>query len=368
MFPKLVLPDARLSLEWRQLNSGACGTHRMTSRSSVLVTGGAGFIGSHFIRDWLAAESAPIVNLDKLTYAADAGNLREAAGDARYVFVRGDIADPDVVAALLRKHQPGAVVNFAAETHVDRSIREAADFVQTNVAGTFRLLDAVRAYWQGMEAGARNSFRFLHVSTDEVYGSLAAGEPPFRETTPYAPNNPYSASKASSDHLVRAWHQTHGLPAVTINCSNNYGPRQNTEKFVPLLITRALASRRLPIYGDGANVRDWIYVRDACAALRLALAKGEAGQTYNLGTGIGTSNVEMARGICSMLDELRPMAGGRHHESLIEFVADRPGHDRRYVVDSSRLRSLTGWKPEESLESGLRKTVVSYLEACGYAT
>lgn len=328
---------------------------------AILVTGGAGFIGSHFIRGWLAAETGVVVNLDNLTYAADAAGLDELTADARHVFVRGDIGDEALVSRLLKKHLPAAVVNFAAETHVDRSIREAAGFIQTNVVGTLGLLEAVRKHWHVLDPRSREHFRLLHVSTDEVYGSLHPGAAAVHERSAYAPNNPYSASKAASDHLVRAWHHTHGLPTITLNCSNHFGPRQNPEKLIPLLITRGMMRQRLPIYGDGTHERDWLYVADGCAAMRLALAKGTTGESYTVGTGTGTSNLEIAQRICRLLDALAPIGGGMRHESLIEFVDDRPGHDRRYAVDSAKLRTLTGWEPAESLDSGLRKTVEWYL-------
>lgn len=326
--------------------------------SAILVTGGAGFIGSQFIRDWLAAAAGPVVNLDALTYAVDMPGLRELATLPGYTFVRGDIGDDALVAGLLAKYRPAAVVNFAAETHVDRSIAQPTGFIQTNVVGTMRLLEAVLRYWLALDAGpAKERFRFMQVSTDEVFGSLRAGDPPFSDKSSHAPNNPYAASKASADHLVRAWNHTYGLPSITLNCSNHYGPRQNAEKFVPLLIERGLARAPMPIYGDGANERDWLYVADGCAAMRLALLKGEAGARYTIGSGIGTANLGIARKVCALLDEIDPMDGEARHESLIRFVHDRPGHDRRYVVDAARLRSL-GWAPVESIDSGLRKTIL----------
>ncbi len=328
--------------------------------SAILVTGGAGFIGSHFIREWLAAGAGPVVNLDALTYASDVSGVQELAEDPRHYFVRGDIGDEPLVASLLAKYRPVAVVNFAAETHVDRSIRQPAGFIQTNVVGTMRLLETVRRYWAA-PGSHQDRFRFIQISTDEVYGSLKEGRAPFDEQSAYSPNNPYSASKASADHLVRSWNRTYGFPSITLNCSNHYGPRQNQEKFIPLLIERGIAGEQMPIYGDGSNERDWLYVADGCTAMSLALLNGVAGETYTIGTGVSTPNIEVARKICGLLDELRPLDGGASHESLIQFVPDRPGHDRRYAVDSARLRELTGWKPSESMDSGLRKTVIWHL-------
>ncbi|HEX4984497.1 MAG TPA: dTDP-glucose 4,6-dehydratase [Burkholderiales bacterium] len=332
------------------------------TQTSILVTGGAGFIGANFVRQWLAAEPDAVVNLDKLTYAGNLASLRDVESSPGYAFARADIGDYDAVHALLVRWRPRAVVNFAAESHVDRSIHGPGEFVQTNLVGTFRLLEAVRAYWASLPAGDAEAFRFLHVSTDEVYGSLEPGDAPFSERTPYAPNSPYSASKAGSDHLVRAYHHTYGLPTITTNCSNNYGPYQFPEKLVPLMILNALAGKPLPVYGDGMNVRDWLYVGDHCAALRLALARGRPGATYNVGGDSERANIDVVRTLCRLLDEMRPAAGGKPYASLIAFVADRPGHDRRYAVDASRSHAELGWKPQETFESGLRKTVRWYLD------
>jgi dTDP-glucose 4,6-dehydratase len=327
----------------------------------ILVTGGAGFIGANFVLDWLGSESAGIVNLDKLTYAGNLGNLQSVRNDPRHLFVRGDICDPGLVTGLLERHRPSAIVHFAAESHVDRSIHGPEDFVQTNVVGTFRLLEAARAYFSKLSAGDREAFRFLHVSTDEVYGSLGPGDPAFSESSPYAPNSPYSASKAASDHLARAYFHTYGLPIVTTNCSNNYGPYQFPEKLIPVVILNALAGKRLPIYGDGKQVRDWLYVNDHCSAVRLALAKGKPGEVYNVGGASEQTNITVVEQVCAILDELRPRPSGKH-ESLIEFVKDRPGHDRRYAIDASKITRELGWKRTESFDSGLRKTVTWYLD------
>ena len=332
------------------------------TQTSIIVTGGAGFIGANFVLQWIATESATVVNLDKLTYAGNPASLRAVDANPGYVFVRGDIGDFDAVSTLLAQRKPVAVVNFAAESHVDRSIHGPGEFVQTNLIGTFQLLEAVRGYWSALPDEARRRFRFLHVSTDEVYGSLQAGEAPFTERTPYAPNSPYSASKAGSDHLVRAYHHTYGLPTITTNCSNNYGPYQFPEKLIPLVILNALGGKPLPVYGDGMNVRDWLYVGDHCTAMRLALAKGRPGETYNIGGNNERTNIDVVRSICRILDELRPAANGKPHESLITFVADRPGHDRRYAIDASKSSAELGWKPVETFESGIRKTVRWYLD------
>jgi len=332
----------------------------MSSRA-ILVTGGAGFIGSNFVLDWLASEQSPVVNLDKLTYAGNLGNLASVANDPRHVFVKGDINDRALVAKLLRQHEPGAIVHFAAESHVDRSIHGPADFVQTNVIGTFSLLEEARAYWSEMKEPERSLFRFLHVSTDEVYGSLGPGDPAFTETTPYAPNSPYAASKAASDHLVRSYHHTYGLPAVTTNCSNNYGPYQFPEKLIPLMIVNAVQGKPLPVYGDGLNVRDWLNVGDHCAAVRLVLKKGRTGETYNIGGNAEKTNLEVVKTICAALDEFRPSSLITHHSSLITHVADRPGHDRRYAMDATKIQRELGWAPRERFETGLRKTVEWYL-------
>ncbi len=325
----------------------------------ILVTGGAGFIGANFVLDWLAVRGEPVVNLDKLTYAGNLGNLASLSGDARHVFVRGDIGDRPLVEALLAQHRPRAIVNFAAESHVDRSIHGPADFVETNVVGTFNLLDAARAWWSALPSAERQNFRFLHVSTDEVYGSLGADEPGFAETTAYAPNSPYSASKAASDHLVRAWHHTYGLPTLTTNCSNNYGPRQFPEKLIPLMIVNAIAGKALPVYGDGKNVRDWLYVGDHCAAIRAVIAGGRPGETYNIGGNAEMKNLDVVRSICALLAEERP---GPDYGAQVQFVADRPGHDRRYAIDPTRIRNELDWSPAESFESGMRRTIRWYLD------
>jgi dTDP-glucose 4,6-dehydratase len=328
----------------------------------LLVTGGAGFIGSNFVLSTLAATGEPVVNLDKLTYAGNLANLESLHGDARHVFVKGDICDRALVRGLLEKHRPRAVVHLAAESHVDRSIEGPAPFVQTNVIGTFALLEEARAYWTGLPAPERAAFRFLHVSTDEVYGSLAPEDPAFSETTPYAPNSPYSASKAGSDHLVRAYWHTYGLPALITNCSNNYGPRQFPEKLIPLMIHQALAGKPLPVYGDGQNVRDWLYVLDHCAALRAVLERGRPGEVYNVGGNAEMKNIDLVKTLCALLDDARPRTGGSYAD-LISFVKDRPGHDRRYAIDARKIQRELGWQPEESFASGLRKTVRWYLEA-----
>ena len=324
----------------------------------ILVTGGAGFIGANFVLDWLAATGEPVVNLDLLTYAGNLGNLKSLANDARHEFVRGDIGDGALVPALLAKHRPRAIVNFAAETHVDRSIHGPAAFIETNIVGTFGLLDATRAWWTALTKAERESFRFVHVSTDEVYGSLSPADPAFRETTPYAPNSPYSASKAAADHLVRAYHHTYGLPTLTTNCSNNYGPRQFPEKLIPLMIVNALAGRALPVYGDGRNVRDWLYVGDHCSAIRAVMERGRVGETYNIGGNAEMQNLDVVRTLCALLALEAP---GRDYAAQIAFVKDRPGHDRRYAIDCAKLVRETGWGPVETFESGMRKTVRWYL-------
>ncbi|MDE2358803.1 MAG: dTDP-glucose 4,6-dehydratase [Betaproteobacteria bacterium] len=324
----------------------------------ILVTGGAGFIGSNFVLDWLAAHDEPVVNLDKLTYAGNLRSLAGLAGDARHIFVRGDIGDADVVSALLERHRPRAIVNLAAETHVDRSIRSPRAFVDANVVGTFTLLECVRTWWQTLPAGERAAFRFLHVSTDEVYGSLGLADPAFSEATPFAPNSPYAASKAASDHLVRAWHHTYGLPTLTTNCSNNYGPRQFPEKLIPLMIVNALAGKPLPVYGDGQNVRDWLYVGDHCSAIRAVLARGRPGETYNVGGNAETRNIDVVRTLCRLLAARVP---GRDFTAQVTFVADRPGHDRRYAIDATKIRGELGWAPAETFESGMAKAVDWYL-------
>lgn len=325
----------------------------------ILVTGGAGFIGANFVLDWLATESSPVVNLDKLTYAGNPANLSPLKGDSRYVFVQGDINDRKLVAGLLKKHQPQAIVHFAAESHVDRSILGPGEFVQTNVVGTFSLLEEARAYWGALAEPAKSRFRFLHVSTDEVYGSLSSTDPAFSETTPYAPNSPYAASKAASDHLVRAYHHTYGLPVITTNCSNNYGPLQFPEKLIPLMILNALNGKPLPVYGDGKNVRDWLYVGDHCAGIRAALAKGRPGETYNIGGNSEKTNLEVVHAVCAILDELHP--AGAPHARLITFVQDRAGHDWRYAINAEKIRSELGWEPAKTFAAGLRETVQWYL-------
>jgi dTDP-glucose 4,6-dehydratase len=326
----------------------------------ILVTGGAGFIGVNFVRDWLAAIGEPVVNLDALTYAGNLASLGDVMDDARHVFVRGDICDRALVDRLIATHRPRAIVHFAAESHVDRSIHGPGAFVRTNVEGTFTLLEAARAHWNTLPAGEREAFRFLQVSTDEVYGSLGPSDPAFSERNAYEPNSPYSASKAGSDHLVRAWHHTYGLPVLTTNCSNNYGPYQFPEKLIPLVIVNALAGKPLPIYGDGMNVRDWLYVGDHCSGIRAVLERGRVGETYNIGGWNEMPNIEIVRTICRLLDELRPDPAGPH-ERLITFVKDRPGHDRRYAIDASKIHRELGWKPEQTFTSGIRKTVQWYL-------
>lgn len=328
----------------------------------ILVTGGAGFIGTNFVFDWLAGEGSGVVNLDKLTYAGNRESLRPLDNDPRHAFVQGDIADFEAVSRLLRQYQPSAILHFAAESHVDRSIHGPEDFVQTNVLGTFRLLEAARAYYAELSGTARDAFRFLHVSTDEVYGSLGSADPAFSETTPYAPNSPYSASKAASDHLVRAYFHTYGLPTLTTNCSNNYGPYQFPEKLIPLMIRNALAGKPLPVYGDGLQVRDWLYVKDHCAAIRAVLRKGRPGETYNIGGNAEKPNIDVVRTVCRLLDELRPGSPITPHSSLITFVKDRPGHDRRYAIDARKVRTEIGWAPQETFESGMQKTVQWYLD------
>jgi len=352
---------------------------------TLLVTGGAGFIGANFVLDWLAASNEAVINLDKLTYAGNPETLASLQGDARHQLVQGDIGDTALVSHLLAEHQPRAVVNFAAESHVDRSIHGPGDFIETNIVGTFRLLEAVRGYWlqlpqENMDrfvprddgadviaSEARQSmvtqqgFRFLHVSTDEVYGSLAKGDPAFTETHRYEPNSPYSASKAASDHLVRAWHHTFGLPVLTTNCSNNYGPYHFPEKLIPLMIVNALAGKPLPVYGDGMQVRDWLYVKDHCSAIRRVLEAGRLGEVYNVGGWNEKPNIEIVKTVCALLDELRPRADGKPYAEQISYVTDRPGHDRRYAIDARKLEAELGWKPAETFETGIRKTVEWYL-------
>lgn len=329
---------------------------------SILVTGGAGFIGSNFILDWLSQSDEPVINLDKLTYAGNLENLTSLQGDARHVFAQGDIGDFALLSRLLTEHQPRAVVNFAAESHVDRSIHGPGEFIETNIVGTFQLLEAVRAYWGGLAEKAKSGFRLLHVSTDEVYGSLGKGDPAFTETHRYEPNSPYSASKAASDHLVRAYHHTYGLPVVTTNCSNNYGPYHFPEKLIPLMIVNALAGKPLPVYGDGQQIRDWLYVKDHCSAIRRVLADGRLGETYNIGGWNEKPNLEIVHTVCALLDELQPRADGQPYHKQITYVTDRPGHDRRYAIDARKLEQELGWKPAETFETGIRKTVAWYLE------
>ena len=329
---------------------------------TLLVTGGAGFIGSNFVLDWLARSDEPIVNLDKLTYAGNLENLASLKGDPRHIFVQGDIGDFDLVSRLLAEHQPRAVVNFAAESHVDRSIHGPGDFIQTNIVGTFQLLEAVRGYWGGLADDPKTGFRLLHVSTDEVYGSLGKDDPAFTETHRFEPNSPYSASKAASDHLVRAYHHTYGLPVLTTNCSNNYGPYHFPEKLIPLLIVNSLAGKPLPVYGDGQQIRDWLYVKDHCSAIRRVLEAGRVGETYNVGGWNEKPNLEIVHTVCALLDELRPRTDGKPYRDQITYVTDRPGHDRRYAIDARKLEHELGWKPAETFETGIRKTVQWYLD------
>lgn len=329
--------------------------------NTILVTGGAGFIGSNFILQWIEREGTPAVNLDRLTYAGNLRNLERVSSDRRYCFAHGDIGDRELVAKLLEDHRPRAVVHFAAESHVDRSILGPDDFIRTNVGGTFNLLEGTRTYWSALSESERASFRFLHVSTDEVYGSLLPTDPPFNERTAYAPNSPYSASKAASDHLVRAYHHTYHLPTLTTNCSNNYGPYQFPEKLIPLLILNARAGKPLPVYGDGQNVRDWLYVGDHCEAVRTVLAKGKPGEAYNVGGANEKNNLAIVESVCGLLDELCPSDPVVPHRQLITFVKDRPGHDRRYAIDARKIERELDWRPRETFESGLRKTVSWYL-------
>ena len=327
----------------------------------ILVTGGAGFIGSNFVLDWLAGSDEPVINLDKLTYAGNLENLAALQGNPNHVFVQGDLGDRALVDRLLAEHRPRAVLNFAAESHVDRSIHGPEDFIQTNILGTFRLLESVRAYWSALPADDKAAFRFLHVSTDEVYGTLSKEDPPFAEDNRYEPNSPYSASKAASDHLVRAWHHTYGLPVLTTNCSNNYGPYHFPEKLIPLMIVNALAGKNLPVYGDGMQIRDWLYVKDHCSAIRRVLEGGRLGETYNIGGWNEKPNIEIVQRVCALLDELRPKADGGSYASQITYVTDRPGHDRRYAIDARKIERELGWKPAETFETGIRKTVEWYL-------
>lgn len=332
----------------------------------ILVTGGAGFIGSNFVLQWLAQEQTDVINLDKLTYAGNPGNLASIASDRRYKFMQGDICDREMIAELLLTHRPRSIVHFAAESHVDRSIHGPDDFIRSNVNGTFSLLEESRAYWSGLEGAEKDAFRFLHVSTDEVYGSLSASDPAFTEQTQYAPNSPYSASKAASDHLVRAYFHTYGMPVLTTNCSNNYGPFQFPEKLIPLAILHAVNGKPIPVYGDGQNVRDWLFVTDHCEAIRLVLARGKTGETYNIGGENELKNLDVVNAICTTLDELRPQDPVVPHKNLVLFVRDRPGHDRRYAMNTGKIKSELGWRPRETFESGIRKTVQWYLDNEGW--
>jgi dTDP-glucose 4,6-dehydratase len=327
----------------------------------ILVTGGAGFIGSNFVLDWLSSCDGVVVNLDKLSYAGNLQNLASVQNDPRHIFVQGDIGDSTLVSALLAQHQPRAIVNFAAESHVDRSIHGPEAFVQNNIVGTFHLLESVRSYWSALADDGKALFRFLHVSTDEVYGSLSRDEPAFTEQHPHEPNSPYSASKAASDHLVRAWHHTYGLPVLTTNCSNNYGPYHFPEKLIPLVIVNALDGKPLPVYGDGQQIRDWLYVTDHCSAIRRVLQAGRVGETYNVGGWNEKANLTIVQTICALLDRLQPRADGKPYRDQITFVTDRPGHDRRYAIDARKLERELGWKPTETFESGIEKTVQWYL-------
>ena len=328
----------------------------------ILVTGGAGFIGANFILDWLREGDEPVLNLDKLTYAGNPENLAALAGDPRYAFVQGDIGDRALIDQLLARHRPRAVINFAAESHVDRSIHGPGDFIQTNIVGTFILLEGLRAYFGSLSAAEQAAFRLLHVSTDEVYGSLAKEDPAFAESNRYEPNSPYSASKAASDHLVRAYHHTYGLPVLTTNCSNNYGPWQFPEKLIPLMFVNALAGKPLPIYGDGQQIRNWLYVSDHCAAIRCVLEKGRLGETYNIGGWNEKPNLDIVHAICALLDEMRPRADGKPYCEQITYVTDRPGHDRRYAIDARKIERELGWRPAETFASGIRKTIQWYLD------
>lgn len=334
----------------------------------ILVTGSAGFIGANFVLDWFAQSDERVVSLDKLTYAGNLENLAALKNDTRHTFVQGDISDTALVNQLLTKYQPRAVVNFAAESHVDRSIHGPEDFIQTNIVGTFHLLEAVRAYWSNLLDSEKFDFRFLHVSTDEVYGSLAKDEPAFSEVKRYEPNSPYSASKAASDHLVRAYHHTYGLPVLTTNCSNNYGPYHFPEKLIPLMIVNALAGKPLPVYGDGQQIRDWLYVKDHCSAIRRVLEQGKLGEVYNVGGWNEKANLDIVHTVCTLLDELRPRADGKSYSEQITFVTDRPGHDRRYAIDARKIEHELNWKPAETFETGIRKTVQWYLDNQGWVS
>ncbi len=328
----------------------------------ILVTGGAGFIGSNFVMDWLAQSDEPVLNLDKLTYAGNLQNLASLEGDSRHVFVQGDIGDKALVSSLLQQYRPRAILNFAAESHVDRSISGPDDFIQTNIVGTFNLLEATRGWWMSLPEQEKQDFRFLHVSTDEVYGSLAPDAPAFTEMHPYEPNSPYSASKAASDHLVRAYQHTYGLPTLTTNCSNNYGPYHFPEKLIPLMIVNALAGKPLPVYGDGMQIRDWLYVKDHCSAIRRVLEAGRVGETYNVGGWNEKANIDIVKLICERLDTLRPRTDGQSYAAQITYVTDRPGHDRRYAIDARKIERELGWKPQETFDTGIAKTIAWYLE------
>ena len=329
---------------------------------TILVTGGAGFIGGNFVLDWCQTENEKIINLDALTYAGNMDTLKSLQDNPQHIFVHGDIGNKTLVSKLLNEHKPRAILNFAAESHVDRSIHGPSDFIQTNIVGTFNLLEAVRTYWTSLEQDNKENFRFLHVSTDEVYGTLSHTDAPFSETDAYEPNSPYSASKAASDHLVRAWHHTYGLPVLTTNCSNNYGPYHFPEKLIPLVILNALAGKSLPIYGDGQQIRDWLFVKDHCAAIRRVLEAGQISETYNVGGWNEKTNLDVVHTICSLLDELKPHPEGRSYANQITYVTDRPGHDRRYAIDAHKIEKELGWKPYETFETGIRKTVQWYLE------
>jgi dTDP-glucose 4,6-dehydratase len=328
----------------------------------ILVTGGAGFIGANFVLDWLSSSDEPVINLDKLTYAGNLETLNSLVDDSRHIFVEGDIGDRELIGRLLQQYQPRAVINFAAESHVDRSIYGPEVFIQTNVVGTFNLLDVAKQYWCDLEKDARDAFRFLHVSTDEVYGSLSPSALAFTEEHKYEPNSPYSASKAASDHLVRAYYHTYNFPVLTTNCSNNYGPYHFPEKLIPLMIVNALAGKELPVYGDGQQIRDWLYVTDHCSAIRRVLDVGQVGETYNVGGWNEKANIEIVNTVCTLLDELRPRNDAKSYSAQIHFVADRPGHDRRYAIDASKIERELGWRPAETFESGIRKTVAWYLQ------
>jgi dTDP-glucose 4,6-dehydratase len=327
----------------------------------ILVTGGAGFIGTNFILDWLTQSDEEIINLDNLTYAGNLENLASLKDDKQHVFIKGDICDSTLIISLLTKYKPRAIINFAAESHVDRSIKEPEEFIQTNIVGTFRLLEATRAYWGALENMKKEKFRFLHISTDEVYGSLSSKEKAFDEEHRYEPNSPYSASKAASDHLIRAYHNTYGLPVLTTNCSNNYGPYQFPEKLIPLIIINALTNKPLPVYGDGQQIRDWLYVKDHCDAIRRVLEAGAPGETYNIGGWNEKTNIDIIHTVCSLLDTLSPHVDGKHYNEQITFVTDRPGHDRRYAINSNKIKRDLGWKPAETFETGIHKTVQWYL-------